>query len=85
MEEICFRDRMEEEGGKEYRWEAGYEKTWEAIQEDKEGLLDYSVQVGSACFFPRARIWIFPDIRTAPHKAHGSGFGFRLHGMLVTV
>ena len=36
---------MEEEGGKEYRWEAGYEKTWEAIQEDKEGLLDYSVQV----------------------------------------
>jgi hypothetical protein len=38
---------MEEEGGKEYRWEAGYEKTWEAIQEDKEGLLDYSVQVGN--------------------------------------
>ena len=39
------RGRMEEEGGKEYRWESGYEKTWEAIQEDKEGLLDYSVQV----------------------------------------
>jgi hypothetical protein len=36
---------MEEEGGKEYRWESGYEKTWEAIQEDKEGLLEYSVQV----------------------------------------
>jgi hypothetical protein len=47
---------MEEEGGKEYRWEAGYEKTWEAIQEDKEGLLDYSVQVGNC-----ASVWIFPD------------------------
>ena len=33
----------EEEGG--YRWEGGYEKTWEAIQEDKEGMLDISVQV----------------------------------------
>jgi hypothetical protein len=39
---------MEEEGGKEYRWEGGYEKTWEAIQEDKEGLLDYSVQVAAS-------------------------------------
>ena len=29
----------------EYRWEGGYEKTWEAIQEDKEGMLDISVQV----------------------------------------
>ena len=36
----------EDEGG--YRWEGGYEKTWEAIQEDKEGMLDISVQV---CFF----------------------------------
>ena len=33
------------EEGKEYRWEAGYEKTWEAIQEDKDGMLDISVQV----------------------------------------
>jgi len=32
------------EEGKEYRWEAGYEKTWEAIQEDKDGMLDISVQ-----------------------------------------
>ncbi|XP_043197088.1 general transcription factor IIH subunit 2-like isoform X2 [Amphibalanus amphitrite] len=30
----------EEEG---YRWESGYEKTWEAIQEDEAGLLDSSV------------------------------------------
>ena len=35
---------MEEDNNKEYRWETGYEKTWEAIQEDKDGLLDYSVQ-----------------------------------------
>jgi len=33
----------EEEEGKEYRWETGYEKTWEAIQEDEEGLLEGSV------------------------------------------
>lgn len=32
------------EDGKEYRWEAGYEKTWEAIQEDKDGMLDISVK-----------------------------------------
>ncbi|GAB6022943.1 General transcription factor IIH subunit 2 [Chamberlinius hualienensis] len=25
---------------KEYRWEEGYEKTWEAIREDEEGFLD---------------------------------------------
>jgi len=25
---------------KEYRWETGYEKTWEEIREDKEGLID---------------------------------------------
>jgi hypothetical protein len=24
---------------KEYRWETGYEKTWEEIREDKEGEL----------------------------------------------
>ncbi|KAJ9588237.1 hypothetical protein L9F63_018401, partial [Diploptera punctata] len=33
----------EEEDGKEYRWETGYEKTWEAIKEDDEGLLEGSV------------------------------------------
>jgi len=33
-----------DEENKEYRWEGGYEKTWEAIQEDKEGMLDISVQ-----------------------------------------
>ena len=35
---------MEEDGSKEYRWETGYEKTWEAIQEDKDGMLEVSVQ-----------------------------------------
>lgn len=34
---------MEEES-KEYRWETGYEKTWEAIKEDSDGLLELSVQ-----------------------------------------
>ena len=29
---------------KEYRWETGYEKTWEAITDDGDGLLDASVQ-----------------------------------------
>jgi len=33
-----------EEDNKEYRWETGYEKTWEAIQEDGDGLLEVSVQ-----------------------------------------
>ena len=33
------------EDGNEYRWEGGYEKTWESIQEDKDGMLDVSVQV----------------------------------------
>ena len=33
------------EDGNEYRWEGGYEKTWESIQEDKDGMLDISVQV----------------------------------------
>ncbi|XP_030750201.1 general transcription factor IIH subunit 2 [Sitophilus oryzae] len=28
---------------KEYRWETGYEKTWEAIKEDDEGFLEASV------------------------------------------
>ena len=35
---------MDEEAGKEYRWETGYEKTWEAITEDGDGLIDISVQ-----------------------------------------
>ncbi|XP_039283626.1 general transcription factor IIH subunit 2 [Nilaparvata lugens] len=34
---------VEEEDGKEYRWETGYEKTWEAIREDDEGLLEGAV------------------------------------------
>ena len=34
---------MEDDGGG-YRWETGYEKTWEAITEDGEGLLEVSVQ-----------------------------------------
>ncbi|OXA51786.1 general transcription factor IIH subunit 2 [Folsomia candida] len=28
---------------KEYRWETGYEKTWEAIEEDADGLLDTAI------------------------------------------
>lgn len=27
----------DEDDPKEYRWETGYEKTWEEIREDKEG------------------------------------------------
>ncbi|XP_014224932.1 general transcription factor IIH subunit 2 [Trichogramma pretiosum] len=34
-------DEMEDE--KEYRWESGYEKTWEAIKEDDQGMLEASV------------------------------------------
>ncbi|XP_055375140.1 general transcription factor IIH subunit 2 [Condylostylus longicornis] len=33
----------DEENTKEYRWETGYEKTWEAIKEDDEGLIDSNV------------------------------------------
>eukprot|EP00094_Tigriopus_californicus_P008984 TCALIF_08659-PA protein Name:"Similar to GTF2H2 General transcription factor IIH subunit 2 (Bos taurus)" AED:0.09 eAED:0.17 QI:158/0.5/0.77/1/0.75/0.77/9/133/586 len=33
-----------EEDNKEYRWETGYEKTWEAITEDADGLVEVSVQ-----------------------------------------
>ncbi|XP_071446274.1 general transcription factor IIH subunit 2 isoform X1 [Hetaerina americana] len=33
----------DEDDGKEYRWETGYEKTWEAIKEDEGGLLESSV------------------------------------------
>nr|CAG4646251.1 EOG090X05VA [Macrothrix elegans] len=33
----------DEEEVKEYRWESGYEKTWEAIKEDDDGLLESNV------------------------------------------
>lgn len=33
-----------EDTGKEYRWETGYERTWEAITEDNTGLIEVSVQ-----------------------------------------
>ncbi|CAL4066091.1 unnamed protein product, partial [Meganyctiphanes norvegica] len=33
----------DEKDGKEYRWESGYEKTWEAIQEDDSGRLEASI------------------------------------------
>ena len=33
-----------EENVKEYRWETGYERTWEAITEDQSGGIEISVQ-----------------------------------------
>nr|CAG4641686.1 EOG090X05VA [Eurycercus lamellatus] len=33
----------DDEDAKEYRWESGYEKTWEAIKEDDEGMLESNV------------------------------------------
>uniref|UniRef100_A0A6M2DRR6 Putative rna polymerase ii transcription initiation/nucleotide excision repair factor tfiih n=1 Tax=Xenopsylla cheopis TaxID=163159 RepID=A0A6M2DRR6_XENCH len=33
----------DEEDPKEYRWESGYEKTWEAIKEDDDGLVEGSI------------------------------------------
>ncbi|XP_066589959.1 general transcription factor IIH subunit 2 [Prorops nasuta] len=33
----------DEEDEKEYRWETGYEKTWEAIKEDDQGMVEASV------------------------------------------
>ncbi|XP_017014360.2 general transcription factor IIH subunit 2 [Drosophila takahashii] len=33
----------EQEDQKEYRWETGYEKTWEAIKDDDDGLLDGAI------------------------------------------
>jgi hypothetical protein len=33
-----------DESAKEYRWETGYEKTWESITEDRDGFLEVSVQ-----------------------------------------
>ena len=35
---------MDIEDPKEYRWETGYERTWEAITEDNSGLIEISVQ-----------------------------------------
>lgn len=35
---------VEEDDLKEYRWETGYEKTWEAIREDDDGLIESSVE-----------------------------------------
>ncbi|CAH1961286.1 unnamed protein product [Acanthoscelides obtectus] len=34
---------VDDEDLKEYRWETGYEKTWEAIKEDDDGFLEASV------------------------------------------
>ncbi|CAG9765055.1 unnamed protein product [Ceutorhynchus assimilis] len=34
---------MDEENPKEYRWETGYEKTWEAIKEDDDGFIEASI------------------------------------------
>ncbi|KAK4307158.1 hypothetical protein Pmani_021064 [Petrolisthes manimaculis] len=34
---------QEDDDPKEYRWESGYEKTWEALQEDESGRLEPSV------------------------------------------
>nr|CAG4650966.1 EOG090X05VA [Simocephalus serrulatus]SVE94228.1 EOG090X05VA [Simocephalus serrulatus] len=33
----------DEDDAKEYRWESGYEKTWEAIKEDDDGLLESNI------------------------------------------
>jgi len=37
-------DALDEDDPKEYRWESGYEKTWEAITEDASGRIEASVQ-----------------------------------------
>ncbi|XP_012286163.1 general transcription factor IIH subunit 2 isoform X2 [Orussus abietinus] len=34
----------DEDDKKEYRWETGYEKTWEAIKEDDNGFLNESIE-----------------------------------------
>jgi len=34
---------MDEEDTKEYRWETGYEKTWESVTEDSSGRIEASV------------------------------------------
>ena len=35
---------MDTEDVKEYRWETGYERTWEAITEDNSGLIGESYE-----------------------------------------
>jgi len=35
---------MDDKDDNQYRWETGYEKTWEAITEDSDGLMEVSVQ-----------------------------------------
>ena len=44
MKECKFSKMEGEDGIKEYRWETGYERTWEAITEDNAGLIEVSVQ-----------------------------------------
>ena len=41
---IILKIIMENEDVKEYRWETGYERTWESITEDNSGLIETSVQ-----------------------------------------
>uniref|UniRef100_D3TRH4 General transcription factor IIH subunit n=4 Tax=Glossina TaxID=7393 RepID=D3TRH4_GLOMM len=36
-------DNLDGEEPKEYRWETGYEKTWEGIKEDDDGILDDAI------------------------------------------
>ncbi|RZF36005.1 hypothetical protein LSTR_LSTR005821 [Laodelphax striatellus] len=43
MSDAAAAAAAEEEDGKEYRWETGYEKTWEAIREDEDGMLEGAV------------------------------------------
>ncbi|KAG4074566.1 hypothetical protein HA402_005631 [Bradysia odoriphaga] len=33
----------DDDDGKEYRWETGYEKTWEAIKEDEDGMVEGAI------------------------------------------
>lgn len=40
---INIRRMADDDEIKEYRWETGYEKTWEEIREDKEGELDQAL------------------------------------------
>ena len=43
--QILKREVMDtDENLKEYRWETGYERTWEAITEDQSGGIEVSVQ-----------------------------------------
>ena len=44
FEFFWFKMDNAEDNIKEYRWETGYERTWEAITEDTSGLIEVSVQ-----------------------------------------